>query len=441
MYFTKGVKEVLKRKPLFAAAAAAVLLTGTGCASEGGSGYVYYLNYKPEADEAWQEIAEEYTKLTGVEVDVVTAASGSYADTLSSQMNKNHAPTLFVCGGVQALDNWHDYCLDLRDSPLTEHLEEDAPCLYGEDGSLCAVGYCYEAYGLIVNKSLLEKSGHSLEEIHDFASLKSAAEDIHSRSAELGFDAFTSAGLDSSSSWRFSGHLAALPLFYEFRENAATTQPAEISGSFLDLYKNVWDMYINNSSVAGGELSAATGGMAEEEFGSGRAVFFQNGSWEYTALTAEDKFAMSPDELTMIPIYCGAEGEDNAGLCCGTENYWAVNSRAEQRNIDATMDFLEWVVTSESGKKMMADSFGVTPFKDHLPSENVFLNDAERMKSEGKYNIDWSFSFTPNTESWRAGVVSALMEYSEGSGSWENVSTAFVDGWKYQYKLEHRILD
>ena len=413
----------------------------TGCSSDRTKGYVYYLNYKPEADEAWQKLAGEYTSLTGVEVKIVTAASGSYNDTLSSQMNKTKCPTMFVCTNSQSLENWHDYCYDLRGSKLYDMLESEDYCMYGEDSSLCAIGYCYEAYGLITNISLLEKSGHTLDEIHDFDSLKTVAEDIHSRRNELGFDAFTSSGLDSSSSWRFSGHLANLPLFYEFREDDVNVQPSEISGKYIGLYKNIWDLYIQNGTVGGNALGTATGNTAEEEFGSGRAVFFQNGSWEYSSLTARDRFGMSPDSITMLPIYCGADGEENAGLCCGTENYWAVNSRTDQKNIDATLDFLYWVVSSDTGRKMMAEQFGVTPFKDHLPCENGFLNDAERMSDEGKYTVAWRFGFTPNTDAWRSGVTSALMDYSSGSGEWQEVETAFVNGWKYQYKLEHRILD
>ena len=433
-----SVKKIIKKAA--PCLSAAVMLSFSGCSADGGSGYVYYLNFNPEADTAWQKLAEDYTALTGIPVKVVTAASGSYNDTLTSQMNKTKCPTLFVCLNTQSLGNWYDYCFDLRGTALYDTLESEDYCLYGEDGSLCAIGYCYETYGLITNISLLEKSGHSVEEIRDFASLKAAAEDIHSRRDELGFDAFTSSGLDSSSSWRFSAHLANLPIYYEFEDDNVTVQPAEITGKYLGLYRNIWDLYIRNGIAEGSSLVSATGNMAEEEFGSGRAVFYQNGSWEYAALTSPEKYAMPPEDLTMLPIYCGAEGEENSGLCSGTENFWAVNSRTDQKNIDATLDFLYWVVTSDRGKKMMADTYGMIPFKDNLPCENKFLNEAERMADEGRYTVPWRFGFAPNTETWRAGVVSALTDYSAG-GDWQEVENAFVNGWKYQYKLEHRILD
>ena len=63
------------------------------------SGKVYYLNFKPEQDEAWQNLAAKYTEETGVPVTVVTAASGQYETTLQSEMAKSDAPTLFQVNG------------------------------------------------------------------------------------------------------------------------------------------------------------------------------------------------------------------------------------------------------------------------------------------------------------------------------------------------------
>ncbi len=395
-------------------------------------GKVYYLNFKPEADAAWQALAKTYTEKTGVEVKVVTAASGTYSETLTAEMDKgNAAPTLFQCGNQAGIDTWIDYLMDLKDTDFAKELTTDDFNLYGENGELLAVGYCYEAFGIIVNKALLEKAGHSVEEIKDFASLKAVADDIHARKDELGFDAFTSAGLDGSSSWRFSGHLANMPLYYEFRDDGVTAQPATIKGSYLDAYKNIWDLYITDASTDPAQLATATGDMAEAEFGEGKAAFYQNGTWEYSNLTGT--FGMKDEDLAMIPIYCGVEGEEKAGLACGTENCWAVNSQASEADIKATLDFLTWVVTSDEGTTMMADEFGPIPFKNAKASANVFFNDANKYIADGNYVVTWAFNYTPNVDEWRAGVVAALTQYSAGTGSWDDVVSAFVDGWATQY--------
>ena len=398
------------------------------------TGSVYYLNFKPEAEEAWQALAKTYTEQTGVPVKVVTAASGEYETMLVSEMDKDAAPTLFQCneGGVAT---WGDFCYDLSDSAVYNELASKDYALKNADGEVISIAYCLETYGIIVNKALLEQAGHSLDEITDFDSLKAVADDIHARAGELGFDAFTSAGLDGSSSWRFSGHLANMPLFYEFRDDGVSSKPATIKGTYLDNYKKVWDLYITDSATTGAALLTATGDQAEAEFGEGKAVFYQNGTWEYSNLT--EKFGMNPDDLTMIPIYCGVEGEEKAGLCTGTENYWSVNKNAKEEDIKATLDFLYWVVTSEEGTSMMAEQFGACPFNSSKAPSNPFSALANEYVANGCYPVPWAFNYTPAVNDWRAAVVDALSKYTAGNGSWDDVKTAFVEGWATQYANEN----
>ena len=404
-------------------------------AAPAASGSVYYLNFKPEADQAWQDLAKLYTEKTGVEVKVVTAASGTYGDTLTAEMAKTDAPTLFQVSNTLGLADWDDYCMDLSGTAILDQLSTTDFYMYNTDGVLKAIGYCCETFGIITNKALLAEAGYSVDDIKDFASLKAVADDIHARSAELGFDAFSSAGLDSSSSWRFSGHLANLPLFYEFRDDNVLAQPATITGAYLDNFRNIWDLYITDSAADPVTLPTSTGDESRAEFTEGKAVFFQNGTWEYANLIGA---GMSADDLTMLPIYCGVEGEEKAGLCTGSENYWVINSKASAEDIQATIDFLVWVVTSDEGTTMMAEQFGQVPFKNAKTPENVFTKDAIKAVNDGKYAVTWAFVHTPNVDNWRATVVTALAAYSadQTDDNWAKVVEAFVDGWAYEYNMQ-----
>ena len=400
------------------------------------TGSVYWLNFKPELDETAQKLAGMYTEKTGVAVKVVTAASGTYGQTLIAEMEKTAAPTMFVITNASMDDQWGDYALDLTGTAIANELNTDAYNLYNvnDPKKLDAIGYCFECYGIIVNPDLIEQAGHSMDELTNFAGLKAVAEDIHARAAELGFDAFSASDLDGSSSWRFTGHMINLDYVYEERAAGTvwTEQPATITGEFVPNFKNLFDLCINNSTVEPSTL--ATGGHdAEAEFKTGKAAFFVNGSWEYAAVSE------TVPNATMIPYYCGVEGEEKAGLNCGTENNWAVNAKASEADQKATIDFMVWLVTDPEASALMVEQLGVMPYKNAVESTNGFLAAANEYAANGCYVFDWATNYQPDVDNYRAGIVSALNAYcaDQSDANWETVRTAIVEGWATAYANTH----
>ena len=395
---------------------------------------VYYLNFKPEQDAQWQELAKIYTEKTGVPVTVVTAASGEYETTLMSEIEKTDAPTLFQVNGPVGLANWTDYCYDLAGTDLVKHLTSDAFALK-EGDAVKGVAYVVETYGIIANTKLLEKAGYTVADITNFETLKKVADDIQARKDELGLDgAFTSAGMDGSSDWRFKTHLANMPIYYEYLADGIGATGA-IKGTYLDNYKAIWDLYITDATCEPDLLASKTGNDAVAEFVGEKAVFYQNGTWAWN-----DVKDLGAENLTMLPIYIGVEGEENQGLCTGTENYWCVNGEADQEDIDATIAFLEWVITSDEGRKSMSQDMGfVVPFDTftgEYASANPLVAVDAALTAEGKTPVSWNFTTMPSEE-WKNGVGSALTAYAAGTGDWNGVVTAFVDGWKTEYDLTH----
>ena len=425
----------MKKKKVLSIVLAAAMIAGltAGCGSDSGSGEggseeargkVYYLNFKPEADEYWQELAETYTDETGVPVTVLTAASGEYEKTLKSEMAKTDAPTLFQVNGPVGLASWKDYCYDLSDSDIAGELTDESFALMDGD-KMAGIAYVVENYGIIYNKALLEQAGYTADDITDFDSFKEVVEDITARKDELGFSAFTSAGMDGSSDWRFKTHLANLPIYYEYKDEGIDTTDA-IKGTYLDNYRQIWDLYINNATCAPTEISTKTADDATAEFVTEEAVFYQNGTWEYNNIAD-----VGDENLGILPIYIGVEGEENQGVCTGTENYWCVNSKASEDDIQATLDFMNWCVTSDEGVEAMCSDMGfVIPFPANLESTNTLVNEANKYMEEGKTPVTWCFSTMPSEE-WKNGVGSALTAYAadQTDANWDAVVSAFVDGW------------
>ena len=436
----------MRKKGLVAFGLAAVMtasaLTGCGGASDKkdsgkkeAKGTVYYLNFKPEADAQWQELAKLYTDKTGVKVNVVTAAANQYETTLKSEMGKSEAPTLFQVNGPVGLASWKDYCYDLKDSDIAKQVTSDDFLLKDGD-AVDGIGYAIESYGIIYNKNLLKKAGYTQDDIKSFDDLKKVAEDITKRSKDLGFSAFTSAGMDGSSAWRFKTHLANLPIYYEYQGDGIENTDA-IKGTYLDNYRNIWNLYINNSTTSSKQLSTKTGDDAVAEFVTEKTVFYQNGTWAYS-----DIADLGDDNLGMLPIYIGADGEENQGLCTGTENYWCVNKKASKEDIQATLDFMNWCVTDDTAVKCMCGAAGampsgqdgmgfVIPFKKNLTSDNPLVNIANDYVKQGKKPVTWNFTTMPS-EKWKNDLGSALTTYAskQTDANWDLVKKAFIDGWK-----------
>ena len=405
-------------------------------AADGGK--VYYLNFKPEQADQWVELAKEYTDETGVKVDVQTAASGTYESQLKSEMAKDEAPTLFQVNGPVGLATWKDYCYDLSKSDVYKDVESDDYVLKDGD-AVDGIAYVIETYGLIYNKALLNKyfklpdaSIKSIDELNNFQALKTVAEEIQAHKDDLGVEgAFTSAGMDSSSDWRFKTHLANLPIYYEYKADGIDSTDA-IKGTYLDNYKQIWDLYLNNSTCEPSMISSKTGDDAASEFSLGEAVFYQNGTWAYNDIKDNE---VADEDMGMLPIYIGVDGEENQGLCTGSENYWCVNKNASEEDIQATLDFMKWVVESDEGRDMLANQMGfVTPFTtfaDYLPDNPLVKANAEYTEA-GKTPVSWNFTTMPS-ENWKNNLGGALLNYAQGTGTWDSVQTAFVDGWAEEY--------
>ena len=401
----------------------------------GKNGTVYWLNFKPEIDETIQKLGKKYAKAKDVKVKIVTAASGDYEKTLTSEMDKSEAPTIFVIGNQAGVKEWNDYALDLKDTDIAKAQTTDEYNQYDDSGKLVSVGYCYECYGIVANVDNITKAGHSVDEIKNFDTLKAVVEDIHKNAKANGFDAFVATDMDDSSSWRVTGHLANLEFFYEEHKGDGASKdkwketPATIEGTYLPNFKNLYDLIINNSVTAPDQL--ATGGHdPAQQFKDGKATFYLTGSWDYADITKSVK------NTTMLPYYCGVKGEEKAGLNNGTENCWAINKNASKKDQKASMDFLMWLVSDPDASKALVEQLGIMPFKDAVESTNGWLKRSAEYTDAGNYVMDWATNFEPNVDTYRAGLVSALNDYNskQNDENWDKFKTAFVDGWATQYK-------
>lgn len=432
---------------LLAAAAMVVPLAacggGNSSSSGDGKGSVYFLNFKPEAADQWTALAAQYEKEKGVKVKVQTAASGTYEQQLKSELAKSEAPTIFQVNGPVGYQSWKGYTADLKDTAIYKDMNDQSLALTDGD-KIVGVPYVIESYGIIYNKDIVAKYTaldgaviKSADEIKDFDTLKKVADDMQKRKKDLGIEgAFTSAGFDSSSDWRFKTHLANIPLYYQFKKDDITAPPASIKDMYMDNFKNIFDLYITDSTTEKTQLSSKTGDDANSEFALGKAAFYQNGTWAWSDL---QKAGMKDSSVGMLPIYIGVD-DKTEGLATGSENYWCINSKASEADQKASEEFLEWVISSDAGKKAMSEDMGfTTPFStfNDVKTSNPLIADANAsIQNKDLTQVAWDFSMMPSEE-YKNVLGQAMLAYAQGTGDWNAVVDAFVNNWATEYQATH----
>ncbi|MBJ2328613.1 ABC transporter substrate-binding protein [Schaalia cardiffensis] len=426
-------------------AAAAALTSLTACSSGADKaaddkGSVYYLSFKPEQDQIWQDVAKAYTEETGVEVKVVTAASGTYEQTLKSEVAKSDAPTLFQINGPVGLKNWIDYTADLSETDFYKNLL-DPSLAVTKDGKVYGVPYVVEGYGIIYNQKIMDKyfalggaKVKSMDEITNFDTLKAVADDMQAKKGELGIEGvFASTSLKPGEDWRWQTHLADLPVYFEYQD-AKVEDSDELKFTYNEQFKNIFDLYLTDSTIDPKLASskAVTDSMAE--FALGKAAMVQNGNWAFGQISEVAGNTVGAEDVKMLPIYTGHKGEEKQGLNIGTENYFSINSQASEADQKASIDFVNWLVSSEKGKKLMVEDLGFIPpfntFTDaEQPSDPLAQEIVRYMSDSEKKSIPWVFTTFPS-QTFKEDFGAALSQYAAGQMEWNKVVEIFTTEWK-----------
>lgn len=412
------------------------------------SGSVYYLNFKPEITDVIEDLAEEYTAETGVEVKMVTAAGGTYEQTLKSEISKTDPPTIFFINGPIGYKNWKDYTMDLSDTKMYDWLLSKELAVKGEDDGVYGVPITVEGYGIIYNSAIMDKYFASankktdykaIEEINDFESFKTVVEDMTALKDELGINGvFSSTSLAQGEQWRFQTHLANLPVYYEYQDKNVDTLN-EIDFTFNKEYQNIFDLYLKNSTTEPGLLGSKTTTDSMTEFALGQSAMVQNGNWGWGQISGTDGNVVNEEDVKFMPIYTGMEGEEDQGLAVGTENFLAINKKASEEDIQASLNFVEWMYSSEMGKDYIINQFGFIPTfntftEDEFPTDPLAQDILTSMNDESKYSVPWTFTTFPS-ETFKNEFGDALLMYAQGQVSWDEVKETMVESWARESSL------
>jgi raffinose/stachyose/melibiose transport system substrate-binding protein len=414
-------------------------------ASEGGE--VYYLNFKPEVAEIYAKIAEAYKAETGNTLKVVTAAAGTYEQTLKSEIAKSDAPVLFQINGPIGYQSWKDYTADLKDTELYQHLSNKSMAVTDGDG-VYGIPYVVEGYGIIYNNAIMNKyfaldgaKAASMDEITTFAKLKEVVEDMTAKKDQLGIEGvFSSTSLKPGEDWRWQTHLANVPVFYEWRDNnvdITTDATKDFKFQYSDNFKNIFDLYLNNSVTEPTLLGSKSVDDSMAEFALGRSAMVQNGNWAWGQISGVEGNTVLPEDVKFLPIYTGMPGEENQGISVGTENFFSINSQASPEKQKLAADFIYWLYSSPTGKAFVTNDLKfIAPFdtfaENEKPSDPLAKEVTRILGNPDLYNVAWNFVKFPN-QTFKDNFGAALLQYAQGQLPWEEVEALVVEQWAAEY--------
>jgi raffinose/stachyose/melibiose transport system substrate-binding protein len=407
-------------------------------------GEVYYLNFKPEVAELYQKIADEYKAETGVTLKVVTAAAGTYEQTLKSEIAKADAPVLFQINGPRGYANWVDYCANLKDTELYKHLSDKSLAVTAGDG-VFGIPYVVEGYGIIYNNAIMTKyfaldgaKAKSIDEINNFATLKAVVEDMTAKKDQLGIKGvFSSTSLKPGEDWRWQTHLANVPIYYEIRDNNLDiSNPADfmtIKFQYSDNFKNIFDLYLNNSTVEPTLLGSKSVDDSMAEFALGQSAMVQNGNWAWGQISGVDGNVVKPEDVKFLPIYTGMPGEEKQSISVGTENFFSINSQVSAEKQKLAADFIYWLYSSPTGKAFVTNDLKfIAPFdtfaENEKPTDPLAQSLLSYTSNTDLYNVAWNFVVFPS-QAFKDSFGGALLQYAQGSMQWDAVKQLFIDQW------------
>ena len=418
---------------------------------------IYFLNFKPEVAEIYEnEVIPAFeAENPGYKLKVVTAASGTYEQTFNSEVAKSNPPVIFQVNGPVGLNNQKAVAADLSSTNFYKILADKSMALK-LDGKVSAIPYAVEGYGIIYNASIMAKyfalpnkntKVNSMDEINNFATLKAVVEDMQANKDALGIKGvFASTSMAAGNQWRWQTHTVNVPLYKEFLDDAPNANPLAtglaqdtITFKYSDNYKNIMDLYTNNSLTAKTLLGAKTVDESMAEFALGQCAMVQNGNWAAGQILGVAGNKVAADDIKFLPIYTGIAGEENFGLCIGTENYLCINKNASPEAQKGADVFLTWLFSSATGKNLVSTKLNfITPFNtfsdNDLPADPLSKEVSKWMNKPGVTSVMWVFNAIPSEE-WKNQLGDALLQYFEGKLDWATVKATAVDGWKVERSL------
>lgn len=424
----------MKKGKLFTGIFSSLFLAGavlSGCSSSSSGGdskddlTLEIFQFKVEFKNQFEELAKAYEKENkGVNIKVSTVGGGNdYKQSLTTKFASGEEPAIFNIGGPTDVEQFSDRLLDLGETDASKAALEGTLDGVTVDGKVLGLPFNQEGYGFIYNKGIFEKAGIKAEELTSYDKLLEAVKTLDSKKKDLELEAVFAFPVKEK--WVTGNHLSNVFLAPEFEGNvlkAYESPTVEFKNS--EGLKQMVDLQNDYSVQPTTSLDYSQ--QVEELFSLERVAIIQQGNWIYNTVNEMDP-ELAEKGIGIIPIPVNGESK----MPVGVPNYWAVNTKVDEKVQKEAKKFLDWMYTSDTGKQAVLEDFKFIPAYEGYDGTKIAdpLSQEIYKYSEAGNTIGWAFNGFPigwNEDEFGASVQA----YVSGKLSWDELVKKNIDAWK-----------
>ena len=360
-------------------------------AGSGDSGKPVTINifqYKVEIADALNRLKADYEKdHPNVKLNIETMGGGAdYSAGLKAKFAAGQEPDLFSNGGNAELTTWIDKLEDLSDQPWVSDVIDTAKEPISRDGKMYGMPIGIEGYGYIYNKDLFAKAGIT-ETPQTLSQLEAACKKLQA----AGITPFSNGYQEW---WVLGNHLFNVGLADQSDPAAFVQQMNEGKGGLVGnpVFQNWFKLFDLTLKYSNKNALTTDYNTQVTLFASGKTAMMQQGNW--TQVQIDD---ITPNmNIGLLPMPIGDDAK-SANIMVGVPNNWVINKNSKVKK--EAKDFLNWLVTSDTGKKYVVNEFKFIPaMKSIEVTDDRVLGpiaaDIIKYSKENKTN-GWYFSQMP----------------------------------------------
>ncbi|WP_226670891.1 ABC transporter substrate-binding protein [Metabacillus litoralis] len=377
--------------------------------------------FKVEIADQLQEMIKEFeAEHPNIKVKLETVGGGAdYGAALKAKFASGEEPDIFNNGGFKELELWKEHLADLSNEPWAEHvLPIGKVPTTDEDGKLYGMPVNLEGYGFIYNKDLFEKAGIT-EAPKTMTELKAAAQKLKDND-------ITPFAAGYAEWWVIGQHLLNIPFAQQDDPEAFIAGLYDGSSSIVDneQFKQFKDVIDTEIKFANENPITTDYNTQVTLFASGETAMLQQGNWTENMI-----YEINPDmNMGFLPIPLNDEADADV-LPVGVPNNWVLNQGSE--NLEEAKTFLNWMVSSETGKRYITEEFAFIPAFDNIDAAGLGdLGQSILEYSKAEKTIPWTWfrwpdgankEFAASIQAYSVGKIDYDTMLKQIQATWENM--------------------